>query len=174
MILWWYHTPYIYRTYGKQDVTDQRLMEQSLSEKDQVDDMHNYENQPEDQWWCSQFKLVQQKHTAWITDNIIAVIYMSLRIIFVYTVEPLIKDTPRKGHCMLDLSTRDCFKSQNITVHIVSIHQEPPRRGQPLYMGQNSWIYIVPKVSFVRRFHCNQQKAGNRCFNNLWPASVSV
>ena len=25
----------------------------------------------------------------------------------IYTVEPLIKDPPRKGHCMLDFSTRD-------------------------------------------------------------------
>ena len=33
---------------------------------------------------------------------------------------------------------------------MVLIHFEPPRRGQPLYKG----IYIVPKVSFVRRFDC--------------------
>ena len=33
--------------------------------------------------------------------------------------------------------------------------QEPPRRGQPPCKGQNSRIYIVPKVSFVQRFHCN-------------------
>ena len=35
---------------------------------------------------------------------------------------------------------------------------EPTKRGHPLYMymykGHNSWIYIVPKVSFIRRFHC--------------------
>ena len=50
------------------------------------------------------------------------------------TVEP-----PRKGHCMLDLytSTRDTASGSKIFT-IVSIHREPPRRGQPLYKGQNS------------------------------------
>ena len=37
---------------------------------------------------------------------------------------------------------------------IVLIHFEPPRRGQPLYKGQSSIIYIGPKVSFVQRFNC--------------------
>ena len=40
---------------------------------------------------------------------------------------------------------------------MVLIHFEPPTRGQPLHKGHNSWIYIVPKVSFIRRFHCTIQ-----------------
>ena len=34
------------------------------------------------------------------------------------------------------------FGSQNIIFHIVSIHWKTPRRRQPLYKGQNSWIYL--------------------------------
>ncbi len=45
-------------------------------------------------------------------------------------------------------------RSQIIGLSIVLIHFEPPRRGQPLYKGQNTLIYIGPKVSFVRRFGC--------------------
>ncbi len=45
-------------------------------------------------------------------------------------------------------------RSQIIGLPIVVIHFEPPRRGQPLYKGQNTLIYIGPKVSFVRRFGC--------------------
>ena len=56
-----------------------------------------------------------------------------------------------KGHCL---------KSQIFTLPIVSILLQPPRRGQPLYKGQNMWIYIVPNVSLVRRFHCTLKKAG--------------
>ncbi len=45
-------------------------------------------------------------------------------------------------------------RSQIIGLPIVLIHFEPPRRGQPLYKGQNTLIYIGPKVSFVWRFGC--------------------
>ncbi len=45
-------------------------------------------------------------------------------------------------------------RSQIIGLPIVLIHFEPPRKGQPLYKGQNTLIYIGPKVSFVRRFGC--------------------
>ena len=42
---------------------------------------------------------------------------------------------------------------------MVVIRFEPPRRGQPLYKGQKTSIYIVPKVSFVRRFDCSHDLA---------------
>ncbi len=48
---------------------------------------------------------------------------------------------------------------QIIGLPIVLMHFEPPRRGQPLYKGQNTLIYIGPKVSFVRRFGCIQNKS---------------
>ena len=35
-------------------------------------------------------------------------------------------------------------RSQIIGLPMVLIHFEPPRRGQPLYKGQKTWIYIVP------------------------------
>ena len=68
------------------------------------------------------------------------------------TVKPPIVDPLRKGHCMLDLSIKDIAQGPKITLPMG--HREPPRRGQPLHKGQNSWIYIVPKVSFIWRFHC--------------------
>ena len=43
-------------------------------------------------------------------------------------------------------------RSQIIGLPMVLIHFEPPRRGQLLYKGQKTLIYIIPKVSFVRRF----------------------
>ena len=45
-------------------------------------------------------------------------------------------------------------RSQIIGFPIVLIHFEHPRGGQPLYKGHNSWVYIVPKVSFVQRLDC--------------------
>ena len=54
------------------------------------------------------------------------------------------KDPLRKGHCMLDLSTRDtALKSRNITYILIL------RRGRPLYKGQKTAkvIIIVLKVS---------------------------
>ena len=50
-----------------------------------------------------------------------------------------------KGHCL---------RSQIFTLPIVLIHLQPPKRRQPLYKGQNKWIYIVPNMSLVLRFHC--------------------
>ena len=41
-------------------------------------------------------------------------------------------------------------RSQIIHFPIVLIQFEPLRRGQPLYKGHNSWLYIVPKASFVQ------------------------
>ena len=40
-------------------------------------------------------------------------------------------------------------RSQIFGLPMVLIHCEPQRRGQPLYKGLE---FIVPKVSFVRRF----------------------
>ena len=41
------------------------------------------------------------------------------------------------------------LRFQIFTFSIVSIHLQPPRRGQPLYKGQNKWIYTVPNVFLV-------------------------
>ncbi len=32
----------------------------------------------------------------------------------------------------------------NEELHILTIHYEPPKRGQPLYKGQNAWSHGVP------------------------------
>ena len=40
-------------------------------------------------------------------------------------IEPLMVDPPRKGQCMLGLPIKD-------------IAEDPKKRGQPLYKGQNS------------------------------------
>ena len=47
------------------------------------------------------------------------------------------------------------LRFQIFTLPIVSILLQPLWRGQPLYKGQNKWIYIVPDMSLVRRFHCS-------------------
>ena len=56
------------------------------------------------------------------------------------TVVPLIKDPPRKGHCMYvrPLYREHCSRSPKTTVpHCYhTLHWEPPGRGQPLYNGQ--------------------------------------
>ncbi len=31
------------------------------------------------------------------------------------------------------------YKGQNEEHYILTIHVEPPKKGQPLYKGQNSW-----------------------------------
>ncbi len=54
-------------------------------------------------------------------------------------------------------------RSQIIGLLIILIHFEPPRRGQPLYKGQNTSIYIGPKVSFVRRFGCIHKTRPHLC-----------
>ena len=56
----------------------------------------------------------------------------------------------RKGHWMLDLSTRDMTPGPKILpLPIVSIHWKPPRRGQHLYKGQNSWIILSLKCPLL-------------------------
>ena len=45
------------------------------------------------------------------------------------------------------------LRSQIFTLPILSIHLQPPRRGQPLHK-KKKWIYIVPNVSLIRRFNC--------------------
>ena len=64
--------------------------------------------------------------------------------------------------------------SQKNTIPIASIHWEPLRRGQPLYNGQNSWIYIVPIVSLVWRFHCMYRTAKNNLVVELQIANTSI
>ena len=49
-----------------------------------------------------------------------------------YTVEPLKKDPPRKGHCIKYLSTMDKTKSPNLSLPINIMRLEPLKRGQPL------------------------------------------
>ena len=46
-------------------------------------------------------------------------------------------------------------RSQRLPFSIFSIHalRTSKERTTSLYKGQNSWIYIVPKLSLVQRFH---------------------
>ncbi len=41
----------------------------------------------------------------------------------------------------------------NEVLHILTIHFESPKSGQPLFKGQDVWS--VPMVSFIWRFHCS-------------------
>ncbi len=53
------------------------------------------------------------------------------------TVEPLIKDPPRRGHIETTSLQRTHFKVPNVHFLIFLIHFEPLKSGQPLYKGQN-------------------------------------
>ena len=74
------------------------------------------------------------------------------------TVESLLTDTPNKGHCIKYLSTMDTTKSPNFNPPINIMQLESLKTGQSLYSGQTTWIYIGPKVSFIRRLHCIKER----------------
>ena len=74
--------------------------------------------------------------------------------ICMYTVESFLTDTPNKGHCIIYLSTMDKTKSLNFNPPINIMQLESLIKGQSLYSGQTTCIYIGPKVSFIRRLHC--------------------
>ncbi len=56
-------------------------------------------------------------------------------------------DTLYKGHNKNNLHIKDRFKSRlmvpNEEFHILKIHYEPLKRGQPLYKGQDAWSQCV-------------------------------
>ena len=60
-----------------------------------------------------------------------------------YTVEPLSKDSPNKGHHINYFPTKDTFKAPQIDFPIVLILFSPLKSGQPLYSGQISWSQCV-------------------------------
>ena len=66
----------------------------------------------------------------WLTDGWITYVRE-------FTVKPPIVDPPRKGHCIINLSTEDSSWDPKFCFPIVAIQFEPPRRGQPLYKGQS-------------------------------------
>ena len=51
----------------------------------------------------------------------------------------------------------DKTKSPNFNLPINIMQLESRNRGHSLYSGQTTWIYIGPKVSFIRRLHCNEK-----------------
>ena len=53
------------------------------------------------------------------------------------TVEPLLMDTLYKGHNRINLGTG--LMVTNEEFHILTIHFEPLKRGQPLYKEKNVW-----------------------------------
>ena len=61
------------------------------------------------------------------------------------------------------------LRSQIPTLPIVLIPLQPPRRGQPLYKGQNKWIYIVSNVSLVQKFHCNNNLVCSKLYVHKIP-----
>ena len=65
-------------------------------------------------------------------------------------------DPLRKGHCITNLSTVYVDNSWDPKIPFPYSNNTmwTSKRGQPLYKGQSLCIYIVPNVSFVRRFHC--------------------
>ena len=81
--------------------------------------------------------------------------FESFSFIFGFLEESLLKETPNKGHCIKYLSTMDKTKSPNFNPPIANMQLESLKRGQSLYSGQTTSIYSGPKVSFIRRLHCN-------------------
>ena len=75
-----------------------------------------------------------------------------------YTVEPPIVDPPRKGHCMLDLSIKVIAQGpKNYSPYNIENLREEDNLS---IKKKNSWIYIVPKVSIIRRFHSQAPDSG--------------
>ena len=69
--------------------------------------------------------------------------------------EPLKEDPPIKGQCIIYLSTMDKTKSPNF-IPATNIMLLGPLKEDNLYRGETTLIYIGPKVSVARRFHCTQ------------------
>ncbi len=86
-----------------------------------------------------------------------------------YTVEPLIKDPPRKG--------RPPYKGHfQYPQKCIRNTFQPPKRGQPPYKGQNGWsqsvLYSeVPLYIYTNRF--NVEKKIPRCLD-FWCKHIHV
>ncbi len=63
--------------------------------------------------------------------------------------EPLIVDTLNKGHCIKYL-----FIKENVSFPKFTRLYNPLIVDNLSIMDNILWIYIVPKVSVIRRFHC--------------------
>ena len=71
------------------------------------------------------------------------------------TVEPPTVDSPRKGHYVLDLFIKDIAQgSKNYSPYSSNATSEK-RTTSPQWTKH----YIVPKVSFIQRFHCSALSA---------------
>ena len=71
---------------------------------------------------------------------------------YVATVKPLIVDSPKYGHSIINLSTKDTTYSPSI---IPTIYFEPPKEENLSTKSKSAeFMYVVPKVSFIRRFYC--------------------
>ena len=75
------------------------------------------------------------------------------------TAEPLIVDSPKQGHSVITLSTKDKAggsKTHNFSP-LIQYNFEPPKEDNFLTTNKQS----CPEVSFVWRFHCTMLTAYN-------------
>ncbi len=79
-----------------------------------------------------------------------------------------IRDPPRRGHFINNLSTKDMLPVRNDYFLILLIHFEPLKSGQPLYKGQGSWPQCV-HCSEVPLYMCiyNLYDYDNLCMYNI-------
>ncbi len=62
-----------------------------------------------------------------------------MSLVVVYTVEPPIKDSLRRGHNKNNHFTKDTLIGLKCSFSILLIQFEPLKSEQPLYKGQNGW-----------------------------------
>ena len=65
------------------------------------------------------------------------------KVLSANTLEPLLKDSPNKGHHINYLPTKTLSKAPIVDFPIVLIHFPPLKSGQPLYSGQICWSQCV-------------------------------
>ena len=103
--------------------------------------------------WCIQMVVRIYVHTYLLRNYVEHLIFIPL-LIHNYTVEPPIKDPPKKGQCIKYLSTKDTSFVPKIHFPYKLYIGKPPKEDNLSTKDKTCRIYIGPKVSFVRRFHC--------------------
>ena len=80
------------------------------------------------------------------------------------TSETITVEPPRKGHCTLDLSTKDIVQGQkNYSPYSIENLWEEDNLS---IKDKTAEFILSPKVSFIRRFHCILYEALTKVVNS--------
>jgi len=99
-------------------------------------------------------------HTCWQVFTTVPFLGSFEVLQILNTVTPLIVDWTLWDRSMMiiinfSISIKDTFKVSNNWLPCSFNIFWTSRRGQPLYKGHNSWIYVVPNASFAWRSYCS-------------------